>query len=212
MSTNFILEAELRSDTGKGASRRLRRNDLVPGILYGGNAEAVMISLQQNTLQLQLRNEAFYSHILTLKVGGKEEQAVLKDVHRHPYKQQILHIDLQRISQDKAIHVHVPLHYVNEDKCVGVKLGGGIVRKILTEVEVSCLPRDLPEYIEIDIENLQLGQSVHLTEIKLPVGVQLLALMHGTDHDMTAVTVIKPRTSEEEKPVAEVPEGTVAAG
>lgn len=199
MSTDFVLEAELRTDKGKGASRRLRRKNRVPAILYGGDQEALSIELQHNTLALQLKNEAFYSHILTLKLPGKkEQQAILKDVQRHPYKPQLLHLDFLRVSQDKEIHVHVPLHFINEEKCVGVKLGGGIVSKTLTEVDVVCLPKDLPEYIEVDIENLAVGASIHLSELVMPKGARVLALVHDAGHDTAVVSVYKPRSAVEE--------------
>lgn len=202
MSTDFILETALRSDKGKGASRRLRRENRVPAIIYGENQDPVSIELQHNALMLQLENEAFYSHILTLKLpDNKEQQAILKDVQRHPYKPKILHLDFMRVSQDKEIHVHVPLHFINEEKCVGVKLGGGIISRTLTEVEVTCLPKNLPEFIEINIENLNVGESIHLSELVMPQDVKILALLHDAEHDTAVVSVHKPRVAVEETPV-----------
>lgn len=213
MNQEFILDAELRSDKGKGASRRLRREDKVPGIIYGGNTEPLNISLGHNQVTHRLENEAFYSHVLTVKVDGRTEEVILRDVQRHPARPVIMHMDFQRVSKDRAIHVHVPLHFVNEDKCEGVKLGGGIISKILVEVEVSCLPQNLPEYIEVDLLSLQVGDSVHLSELKLPQGVSLVALSHGNvaDHDTAVVSVHKPRGAAEEEEAAPA-EGTPAAG
>lgn len=213
MNQEFILDAELRSDKGKGASRRLRREDKVPGIIYGGNTEPLNITLGHNQVTHRLENEAFYSHVLTVKVDGRTEEVILRDVQRHPARPVIMHMDFQRVSKDRAIHVHVPLHFVNEDKCEGVKLGGGIISKILVEVEVSCLPQNLPEYIEVDLLSLQVGDSVHLSELKLPQGVSLVALSHGNvaDHDTAVVSVHKPRGAAEEEEAAPA-EGTPAAG
>lgn len=214
MNQEFILDAELRSDKGKGASRRLRREDKVPGIIYGGSTEPLNITLGHNQVTHRLENEAFYSHVLTVKVDGRTEEVILRDVQRHPARPVIMHMDFQRVSKDRAIHVHVPLHFVNEDRCEGVKLGGGIISKILVEVEVSCLPQNLPEYIEVDLLSLQVGDSVHLSELKLPQGVSLVALSHGNvaDHDTAVVSVHKPRGAAEEEEAAAPAEGTPAAG
>lgn len=202
MSDEFTLDAELRSDMGKGASRRLRRSNKVPAIIYGGENDAVAITLDHHQVSHRLQNEAFYSHILTLNVNGKAEEAVLRDLQRHPSKQQILHVDFQRVSKDRAVHVHVPLHFLNEDKCVGVKQGGGLISKIITEVEVSCLPKDLPEFIEIDLIDLNVGSSIHLSEMKLPEGVSLVALSHGGEHDTSVVSVHKQRGGSDEDEAA----------
>jgi large subunit ribosomal protein L25 len=212
MNQEFILDAELRADKGKGASRRLRRQDKVPGIIYGGNIEPLNITLGHNQVTHRLENEAFYSHVLTVKVDGRTEEVILRDVQRHPARPIIMHMDFQRVSKDRAIHVHVPLHFVNEDRCEGVKLGGGVISKILVEVEVSCLPQNLPEYIEVDLLSLQVGDSVHLSELKLPEGAALVALSHGNvaDHDTAVVSVHKPRGAAEEEQVA--PEAAPAAG
>lgn len=214
MKQEFVLDAEPRSDKGKGASRRLRRENKVPGIIYGGATEPLNITLNHNQVLHRLENEAFYSHVLTVNVDGKSHEAILRDVQRHPAKPVIMHMDFQRISKDRAIHVHVPLHFLNEDKCEGVKLGGGLISKILVEVEVSCLPQNLPEYIEVDLLNLQVGESVHLSELKLPEGVSLVALSHGNiaDHDTAVVSVHKPRGTLEEEETAAPAEGTPAAG
>ncbi|MBA3581114.1 MAG: 50S ribosomal protein L25/general stress protein Ctc [Gammaproteobacteria bacterium] len=201
MSTAFILDAELRTDQGKGASRRLRHANKVPAIIYGDNKEATNISLVQHEVQHQLHNESFYSHILTIKVGKVEEQVILRDLQRHPYRAYLLHLDFQRVSKGKALHVHVPLHFINEAKNEAIKQGG-VLNKVLSDVEISCLPKDLPEYIEVDIQGLTLGHSIHLTEVKLPKGVSLVALSHGDvhEHDTAVVTIQKSRAAVEDEP------------
>lgn len=198
MSQEFELLAESRADVGKGASRRLRSAGRLPGIVYGHNSEARAITLNADTIKHQLDNEAFYSHILTLKLDGKSERVVLKDLQRHPSKQYALHIDLQRVSENEALHMHVPLHFINEEKCKGVRLGGGVISHIYTDIEILCLPKDLPEYIEVDILELEVGDSIHMNEIKLPQGVELYAAHHGGDTEQPVVTVQAPRVVEEE--------------
>jgi len=185
MSTDFIVNVEPRTDTGKGASRRLRHAGLVPGIIYGTGKEPAMITLNHNELILHLDNEAFYSHILELKVGKKSEKVIIKDLQRHPAKPFILHIDFQRISAKESIKVHVPLHFIGADAAPGVK-AGGIVSHNLTDIEISCLPKDLPEFIEIDISALEMGTSLHLSDITLPKGVELA---HATDLSNTVVAI-----------------------
>ncbi|MEM9601967.1 MAG: 50S ribosomal protein L25/general stress protein Ctc [Pseudomonadota bacterium] len=189
MSIDFTLSAEVRSDTGKGASRRLRRDNKVPAILYGGAGEPVMLSLKANEVTRNLQEEAFYSHVLTLDVGGKSEQAILRDIQRHPSKSLILHMDFLRVVADQAITVQVPLHFINEETCVGVKMGGGLISHTLTELEVTCLPKDLPEYIEVDLADVDVGQSVHISDIALPSGVTSVALAHGEEHDLAVAAV-----------------------
>ncbi|HFQ13727.1 MAG TPA: 50S ribosomal protein L25/general stress protein Ctc [Gammaproteobacteria bacterium] len=192
MSENFVLEAEPRTDLGKGASRRLRRTGMVPAVIYGAGKDPVSISLKHNTLLHSLENEAFYSHILTVKLGKDEEQAILKDLQRHPSKPVIMHVDLQRVSADEKIRVHVPLHFVNEDSAPGVK-AGGLVSHNLTEIEIACLPKDLPEFIEVDLGALELDATIHLSEISLPAGVEAIELTHGEGHDPAIVTIHLPR-------------------
>jgi len=196
MSNEFVLEAEARTDLGKGASRRLRHTGMIPAIIYGAGKEPVSISLKQHVLQNQLQNEAFYSHILTVKIGAKEEQAILKDMHRHPSKPIIMHVDLQRVSANEKIRVHVPLHFINEEVSPGVK-AGGLVSHSIVEVEVSCLPKHLPEYIEVDLGSVELDGLVHLTDIKLPTGVELVELTHGADHDQSIASIHLPRGAKE---------------
>ena len=188
MTISFEIAAVPRSDAGKGASRRLRRTGLVPGIIYGGHKEPEMISVVHNELLQHLEHEAFYSHILTVDVGGNKQQVVLKDMQRHPSKPFVLHLDLLRITADEKIRVHVPLHFVNESKAPGVKMGGAVSHQ-LVDVEVSCLPRDLPEFIEIDMSELQMGDAVHLSEIKLPPGVEIPALASEGAEDLVVVNI-----------------------
>ncbi len=192
MSTDFVIEAETRLEQGSSASRRLRRAGKLPGILYGGHQEPEAITLDHNAIMLNLKNDAFYSHILTVNLNGKAERAVLRDVQRHPFKPTLVHIDLLRVSADEPIRVHVPLHLVNEEICKGVKTGGGMINRQLTEVEIECLPADLPESIDIDVANLEVGDSVHLSEIVLPAGVTVVALAHE-GHDSAVVGVLLPR-------------------
>ncbi len=195
MSSEFVLTAEPRTEQGKGASRRLRREGKVPAILYGAGKDPVPLSLNHNELLKQLENEAFYSHILTVELDGKTEQAVLKDLQRHPAKPFILHLDLMRVSAGEKIRVNVPLHFVGEDVAPGVKIGGGIVTHAVTEVEISCLPKDLPEYIEVDLSTLELGESLHLSDLKLPPGVELVQLLQGEEHDVAVAAIQATRGS-----------------
>ena len=195
MSSEFVLTAEPRTEQGKGASRRLRREGKVPAILYGAGKDPVPLSVNHNELLKQLENEAFYSHILTVELDGKTEQAVLKDLQRHPAKPFILHLDLMRVSAGEKIRVNVPLHFVGEDVAPGVKIGGGIVTHAVTEVEISCLPKDLPEYIEVDLSTLELGESLHLSDLKLPPGVELVQLLQGEEHDVAVAAIQATRGS-----------------
>jgi large subunit ribosomal protein L25 len=198
MSLDFTLSAELRSDYGKGASRRLRRAERLPGIIYGGGGNPTPISLSHNEVLNNLQHEAFFSHILTLDVAGSKEQAIIKDVQRHPYKHQILHMDFLRVLANEAITVQVPLHFVGEDECPGVKLEGGSINHIEVDMAISCLPGDLPEFIEVDLSQLKLGESVHLSDIKLPNGVTSVDLTHGEDHDRAVAAVHATRASKED--------------
>ena len=208
---SFELSAESRTDMGKGASRRLRRTGKVPGIMYGANKEATMISLKHDDLVHQLEHEAFFSHILTIKLDGKSEKVVLKDLQRHPYKANLLHIDFLRVSESEELTMRIPLHFINEDKCPGVKTGGGVVSHIMTELEIICLPKNLPEYIEVDLITLEVGDSIHLGELKMPEGVVIAALEHGGDPSQPVVSVHVPRVVEEPEEVEAAEEGAEAA-
>ena len=193
MSDTIELNAELRSDLGKGASRRLRKTGLVPAIVYGGDSEPASISLQHNEFIHELENEAIYTQILSLKIGKKKEEVILRDLQRHPFKNLLLHADFQRVDQKKALHVVVPVHFVNEEQCHGVKQEGGMINHLMSEIEIIALPKNLPEYLEVDVTDLKLGESLHLSDIKLPKGVEILALTHGEDHDTGVVAVHKTR-------------------
>ncbi len=190
----FELDVSVRTDMGKGASRRLRRlHNAVPAVLYGADKEPVPLTIDHDAILHATENEAFFSHIITLNVGKKKELAVIKDLQRHPARPVILHADFLRVSEDNAIHVRVPLHFINEEKCVGVKTGGGRIIKSMTEIDVTCLPKDLPEYIEVDMLDVGLGQTVHLSDIGLPDGVSSVALSHGKESDHSVATVQQPR-------------------
>jgi len=215
MNVDFTLNAELRNeqDLGKGASRRLRKMGKVPAVIYGGGEKAVSVTLDHDPLMHSLEQEAFYSHILTVEVAGKSQRAILRDLQRHPYKSTVLHMDLLRVREDTAINVHVPLHFLNEDTCPGVKLDGGVVSHNTTEIEITCLPKDLPEFIEVDAAELKLNDSLHLSDIKVPAGVTIVELSHGEGHDHVVVSVHVKRAVEEEPVVGdEAAEGEVAEG
>ncbi|MBK8163738.1 MAG: 50S ribosomal protein L25/general stress protein Ctc [Gammaproteobacteria bacterium] len=197
MNVSFELNAQVRHDSGKGASRRLRREGKVPAIMYGSGQQPVSLVLDHDAVRHSLENEAFYSHILTVNVDGQAVQAVLKDLQRHSYRPIIMHMDLQRISETEELRMHVPLHFIGEASAPGVKLGGGIVSHLVTDVEVTCLPRHLPEYLEVDVSSLQLNETLHLSDIKLPEGVRIIALTHGAEHDLPVVSIHVPRAAVE---------------
>ncbi|MDP6537041.1 MAG: 50S ribosomal protein L25/general stress protein Ctc [Gammaproteobacteria bacterium] len=200
----FELSASVRTDLGKGASRRLRRlNNAIPAVLYGGENEPVSLTIAHKDIAKALENEAFFSHIITLKIGRKKELAVIKALQRHPAKPFIMHADFQRVSMDKELVVKVPIHFINEDKCVGISLGGGIIQRTRTEIEVSCLPKDLPEYVEVDMTEIELGDSVHLSDVMLPEGVVSVALSHGEESDLHVASVQLPRGGAEEDELEE---------
>ena len=180
--TEFALNAEVRSDLGKGASRRLRRNvSMVPAVIYGGDKAPQSISLLAKDLAKLLENEAAFSHVLSLDVAGTKENVLIKALQRHPAKGFVLHADFQRVVAGQKLTAHVPLHFINEATAVGVKQQGGEISHTISEVEVSCLPKDLPEFIEVDMAAVEVGQTVHMSDLKLPKGVELVALAHGND-------------------------------
>jgi len=201
MSDKFDLIAELREDQGKGASRRLRLTGKVPAIIYGAGRPPRSLSFDQNKVLQKLENESFYSSILNIKVNDKSQAAILKDLQRHPAKQMIMHMDFQRIVDDVEIKMNVPLHFIGEELAPGVKAGGGSVSRLLNDVEVSCLPKYLPEYLEVDISELELDEMLNLSEIKLPEGVEIPQLAPGIDNDqpMVSIHVIKEIVIEEEE-------------
>jgi large subunit ribosomal protein L25 len=194
MTTNFTLAAKARTDAGKGASRRLRRlAGELPGIVYGGPKAPQNISLSHKDLAKALEDEAFYSHIITLTVDNAAEKVVLKDLQRHPAKGTILHADFQRVDETHTITMRVPLHFLNQEKCVGVRLEGGAVSHSLSEIEVRCLPQNLPEFIEVDVADLHVGDMIHISQLNLPAGVESVELSHGEGHDHAVVSVHLPR-------------------
>lgn len=195
-SEKFVLEAEVRNDLGKSASRRLRRMDKVPAILYGAGKEPTSLSVDHKSLLHKLENEAFFSHILTVKLGSVEENAILKDLQRHPSKPIVLHMDLLRVNMSEKIRVHIPLHFINEEQSPGVK-EGGLVTHSMTDTEISCMPKELPEYLEVDLGSLDLDGIIHLTDIKLPAGVEIVELTHGEGHDQPVASIHMPRAVKE---------------
>ena len=203
MALDFTLTAEPRSDRGKSANRRLRRMGKVPAVIYGGGEGPVAISFEHDNLMHNLANEAFYSHILTIDVSGNSQKVILRELQRHPYKPTVLHMDLLRVREDTAINVHVPLHFINEDICHGVKMEGGAISHNLSEIEITCLPKDLPEFIEVDVEDLKLNEAIHLSGIKVPEGVTIIELSYGEGHDHPVVSVHVKRAIEEEPVVTE---------
>ncbi len=212
-SQKFELNASVREDLGKGASRRLRRlKRAIPAVLYGGNEDPLSLTISHDDIFHATENEAFFSHIITLNIGDQQQQAVIKDLQRHPAKPFIVHADFLRVRADQEITVNVPVHFINEEKCKGVRLEGGNLIKNMTEIEISCLPKDLPEYLEVDVIDLDIGDSIHLSEVKLPAGVTSVELSHGEEHDLPVVAVQAPRSEaevEEADTAVEVPDAEV---
>ncbi|TAK39401.1 MAG: 50S ribosomal protein L25/general stress protein Ctc [Lysobacteraceae bacterium] len=198
MANQHTIQATGRKDEGKGASRRLRHAGLVPAIVYGGKSAPASIQLEHEKTWLASQNEWFYSSILDLEVDGKVQSVLLRDIQRHPFKQRIMHIDFQRVDANQALRTSVPLHFVNGDKSPAGKTAGVVIMHELTQVEVSCLPRDLPGNIEVDLSALQPGDTVHLSQVKLPAGVELPQLKLGADHDVAVVVARMARGEAEE--------------
>jgi large subunit ribosomal protein L25 len=197
MSLEFELNVEPRADLGKGASRRLRRlGDMVPAVIYGGGAEPVSITISHKDIHRACENEAFFAHIVKINTkGGGVDNVIIKDLQRHPAKDRIMHADFLRVRMDQEITVEVPLHFLNEDSSVGVKRDGGMVSHVMSSIEIACLPSDLPEYIEIDVLELALGDSIHMDEVKLPNGVTIPALGLGDDHNQVVVSINASRAT-----------------
>ena len=189
---NFVVDAQLRNDEGKGASRRLRRTGMVPAVIYGGSKEPQSISLPLNVMLQHIEHEAFFSHILDINVAGKSEKAVVKDLQMHPFRPIIMHIDFLRVDANSVIRMHVPIHFIGEDVAPGIK-SGSVFTHQLTSVDVSCLATNLPEFIELDVSTMELGDSLHLSDIKLPAGVEIVDLSHGPEHDLPVVTIVATR-------------------
>ena len=208
MKTSFELAAEFRDAQGKGASRRLRHENKVPAILYGGHREPRALALDHTKLMLMLDNERFYSTIISLKVGNVSQAAILKDVQRHPARNAIVHVDLQRVLEDEKIRMKIPLHFRGEAGAPGVK-AGGVVSHLRNEVEVVCLPKDLPEFVEVDLSNVNINQMVYLADLKMPEAVEIPELTHGRNSPIVSIHHAKAV----EEPVAATAEaGAAAAG
>ena len=195
------ISADKRTLQGKGASRRLRGSGKVPAIIYGGDQEAQSIEMDHNDLYHKLKLEAFHASVLSLEVAGKKESVLLRDIQMHPYKQQVLHVDFQRVDKNKKIHMKVPLHFINAEVAPGVKTSGGIVSHILTEVDISCLPDDLPEFISVDLAELTAGHTLHLSDLVMPKGVETVALSKG--ENLPVATIVIPRSVLSEEAGAE---------
>ena len=210
MSVNqFNFTAEARADVGKGASRRLRHAGKFPAVIYGSTAEPRAVTLGQNAMAQLVAKEAFYTSILTIDVEGTEEKAIIKDMQWHPYKPIIMHMDLLRVDETTAIKLNVPLHFINQDNAPGVK-AGGVASHILTSVEVSCVATNIPDFLEVDAGSLNVGDSVHLSDIVLPEGVSIVELTHGEGHDQAVVTVVGTRASHGAEEEADAEEGAAA--
>jgi large subunit ribosomal protein L25 len=210
MSIELKLDATLRKEQGKGASRRLRRAKQVPAILYGAEKDAVALTVSEEQLLRLMREEAFFSQIIDVSIGGgKTEQVVLKDLQRHPFKPLVTHLDLQRIREGQTLRVHLPIHFLHEDTAKGVKQQGGVIHHDMIEVEIECLPKNLPEYLEVDLADLGMDEAVHVSQLKLPEGVTIPALDHDPDHDPAVVSIHAPRIAADE---GEEEAGEEAAG
>lgn len=199
---DFTLKAIARDDLGKGASRRLRRaNQQVPAVVYGGEKGAQSISVEKTAFYKAIEDESFFSSVIKLMIDGKEEQVVVRDLQRHPYKPLLTHADFMRVDATHEITMNVPLHVVNEEKCVGIKDQGGELHVLANEVAISCLPKDLPDFLEIDISNVELGTTLHLSDLTLPAGVTSVDLSHGEEHDnaILSITKVKVRSDDEEE-------------
>ncbi len=192
----LTLAAELREDQGKGASRRLRREGKIPAIIYGAGKEPLSIQVEQNIITNMAEKEEFYAHIITIQIGDQTEKVVAKALQRHVFKPQIDHADFLRVDESKALKAHIPLHFIGDDKAPGVKKGG-LLSHDLVELEVSCLPKDLPEFIEVDVSALEVGESVHMSEVKLPAGVEIVELIKGHDVTIAHVGTVRGGTDEE---------------
>ena len=212
MSDQFELHAEARIDLGKGASRRLRRlADLIPAIIYGGAKDPQPLSLIRKDLEKALENEALYSHVLTVNIGKAKEKAIIKDMQRHPAKNNITHIDFLRVDDKVALKLHVTIHFLNETACYGVKTQGGMIQHQATDIEVLCLPADIPTFIAVDMMDVETGQIIHLSDITLPTGVTSVALALGEDHDLAVASVIAPKGGDEADDLDDAPAAEDAA-
>jgi len=203
---SIVLNAETRDDMGKGASRRLRHANKLPAIVYGAGKDPQNLTLEQKEVQYHLQNEAFYTQVLELNVGGKKQDVLLRDLQHHPYRLDVLHMDLQRVEAKKEVHVNVPLHFINEDVAPGVKTEGGAINHVVTEVVIACLPKDIPEFIEVDLGEMHMGDIFHLTDLKMPAGVEVLALRQGEEHDSAIASIHVRKVVEEHEEIEEAGE------
>jgi large subunit ribosomal protein L25 len=192
MSSIFEFLAESRSRSGTNGAKAVRRQGKVPAVIYGGSGEPQLLELQQNEVAKHLQQEAVYSHVLEIKIDGKAEKAILKGIQRHPSKAHIVHMDFLRVSASDKLRVHVPLHFMNEEDSVGVKKGG-VVTHSMVDIEVNCLPSALPEYIEVDLSSIDVGESIHLADIKVPDGVEIIALAHEGGNELPVVSITTTR-------------------
>jgi len=208
----FVINAEKREKKGTSSSRNIRREGIVPGIIYGAGKKEEIISLNKHEVAKSLENDAFYSQVLDISLGGKKQQVILRDIQRHPAKREILHMDFQRIKADQKINVTIPFNFINEDIAPGVKIDGGIISHLMTEIEVICLPADIPENITVDLAELPLDHPIHVTELTLPEGVELTLLQHGDeDTDKAVVVIHKAKAIIEEEEETEAPEASEVA-
>ena len=198
MVGSFEFDAEIRTNTGKGDARRSRRLGKIPAIIYGGGAEPVKLFLTHHRILKALENEAVYSHVLTLRYDGNEEKAILKAIERHPSRPIIMHMDFQRINENDTIRVHVPLHFINQETSLGVKKSG-VINHALAEVEVICLPQHLPEFIEVDMAKVDVGEMVHLSDLQVPAGVEIAELTHGVANDRAVASIHASHATETEE-------------
>jgi large subunit ribosomal protein L25 len=210
MSNDFQINAEIRSNHGKADSRRLRHQDLIPAVIYGAEKDPQPIILEHKNIQHLLQNEAAYAHILTVNVSGKSEKVVLKAVQRHAYKPLIVHVDFLRIKAKEALTMRVPLHYINEEDCPGVKQGG-VVSKLMNDVEITCLPANLPEFIEVDMAEVDMDQTLHLSDIKLPNDVELSIGEITEDNNQPIASIYKPKVVEDVDPTTEEGKGEASS-
>ncbi|MDN3555542.1 50S ribosomal protein L25/general stress protein Ctc [Halomonas maura] len=211
--SDFKLNASVRNDLGKGASRRLRRaNEQVPAIIYGGEQAPQPIAVDKTSFYKAIEDEAFFSSVINLTVDGKAQQVVVRDLQRHPYKPLVSHADFMRVDATHELTLNVPLHVIGEDASKAIKDQDGELHVLTSEVEISCLPKDLPEYLEIDISNVELGTTLHLSDLTVPAGVTLVALTHGEDHDNAIVSVTKAKVRAEAEEEGEEAAGEEAKG
>ena len=207
---DFLINAEKREKKGTSSSRNIRRDGFVPGIIYGAGKEEQTISLRKHEVAKNLEQDAFYSQVLDISLDGKKEQVILRDIQRHPAKREILHMDFQRVKADQKINVTIPPNFINEDVAPGVKVDGGIISHLMTEIEIICLPADIPENIPVDLIDLPIDQPIHLSELKLPDGVEMTSLQSEDDNDPAVVVIHKAKAVVEEEPV-DAPEASEVA-